>query len=315
MRKKSCTAFIFLIFAILFESWTIVRNPLKCLRSRTDYEQVAKDYSPLLLDIVRKCPVDPSVFVPDTACGTRWLSFPTALHEALHVLNAATQPLHFPGRPKSRTYYLDADNTLEAAVIDELPRSTIIIDRTPDWFKEVDVRFKTYILDTIQDASKHGMFGLVEEFSAYRCSMEAYTILLIYMNEKKPEWLMTNFPSLLFSGNDAVLAYYELHMYMTLYLDCLKNQSPEQNEALKKSGVLQVMEQVDQAFATAVTRWNSATRDYLDKHDHFSLAGNQLKVAGQPAPWETRIHEVKRATELLGEVQSDHYVYRPQLLR
>lgn len=315
MKTTSRIASILVLCAIVCESWTIEVAPTSCLRSRTDYEQFTKDYSPLLFDIARKCPVDPAFFVPDTACDARLLAFPTALHEALHTLNATSQPFQLSRRPVSRRYYIDPGNTLQATIIENLPRSKIIVGRTPDWFKEVDVRFKTYILDTAQDASKKGLYGLIEEFSAYRCSMEAYITLFANMSENRPACLVANFPGLFYSGNDAALAYYEFHMYMSVYLDCLRNDSLEQYEALTGSGALHVMEQVDQAFADAITRWNSITRDYTDKHGQFTLVEDQLKIAGQSTPWETRIPEIKRAAELIRQAQTSQDGYRPMLLR
>lgn len=315
MKTTSGIAGILLLCAVVFESWTVGGRPSDCLRSRTDYEQVAKGYSSLLTDIVRKCPVDLAVFVPDTTCDTRWLTFPTAVHEALHTLNRANQPFQFAGRPTFRAYYIDSENTLRATIIADLPRSKIIVGRTPVWFKEVDTRFKTYIEDTVQDASANGLFGLVEEFSAYRCSMEAYITLFSHTHDRRPTWLATNFPSLLYSGNDAALAYYEFHMYMSAYVDCLRNDGHEQYEALRSSGVLRVMEQVDHAFADAITKWNAVTRDYVAKEGQFSFVGDQLEVAGQSALWETRIPEITRAAELLGQVQTGPDGYRPLLLK
>lgn len=311
-RLFVCRALLTLLLVGAIAS-PLVAQSVVCLEKRQDLLVVSKVHGVNASYIVQSCPVDPLMFVHAKDCDGRLLQYPDAVHEALHVLNATKQGWNF-SKVRSRSYFATPDSFLLARIPPNLPYSTIIVDDVPGWMKVNGSRFTTYITDTVQDASKNGLFGLAEEFTAYAITVESYCNLMMYASEYDPGWLHDHFPELYARGNDAVLAYYEFQLFQVLYMARLQALDTSLYETVAKSGITPILHRFDIAFVESIQRWNDLTTKYIACSQDLEQKEDYLKLRGVASSWQTRVKDLERAREVLSRTLNCSSFYRPLLI-
>lgn len=290
----------------------LAAQSLVCLERKQDFQAISQGHGLNGQYITQSCPVNPAIFIQSKDCASRLLHYPDAVHEALHVLNSSNQDFNFT-KPRSRCYYSKPGTFLSARLVEHLPPTVVIAKDVPGWMTIVGSRFRTYVVDTVQDASKNGLFGMVEEFSAYRTTMESYNDLMVYGTQQQAAWIDGCFPELYARGNDAVLAYYEFHLFQLLYMDRLRVADSTKYTMLVESGIVQALQHFDTTFAAAIEQWNALTAEYIAHHPDIQRDGEYLKGTDGTA-WSTREEDLNRVKTTLRQAVNCKSFYRPLLL-
>ena len=225
---------------------------------------------PAILDYTKK-PKQYTKWTDGTSYASQLISYSTVVHETCHGKNHAiggfTDTLDQEGIFVSKDIQIRIPKTALYKT-DEL--ETVITEEQ----KEEIFRLRTYVLNQKDNGKKsvlplnsvtHGIFGLLDEFTAYyhgtKASLEIYNYYkTVYADN--PDKLID-----VFSKNSSdVYAYYEFRLFIAWYLKYAKEKHPEVYEScLKNKQLREAFTLVDQAYEKTVKNYFSARQNLVDE--------------------------------------------------
>ncbi len=199
------------------------------------YIAMAENYSPFYTDIMRSFYNGPGDYtsyvngaeVPydgDTSAAYLNSNFNTVIHESVHRFN-------------TNQYFID-DNIVIAVPEQKVFRSAEFAAIVPAGASDSIFRYNTYVSEgSIVSANVSGIYGLMDEFSAYHSGTKASFLVAQKALSEKDTSKAYNF---LHQARATQNAYYEFRLFMAWYLHYAESNHPETYKALMADKNLRV---------------------------------------------------------------------------
>ncbi|MEM7161700.1 MAG: hypothetical protein AAF487_04595 [Bacteroidota bacterium] len=287
-----------------------------CLKNKDQFIEISKESS-FITSLIQNSVIDPTIFIKRKNCSSRFLEYPKAVHETLHVFNSSYQVIQ-KSKPRDsfRFYLISTDSVRFIEKIKNLPTSKIIGDTVSEekWISAL--RINTYLIDSIQDSSKNGIYGLLEEFSAYRISMESFNTLFSYSEQFDSKWLKEHFPEFYVSGNNVVMAYFEFHAFINYYLRHLSKTNKINFDNLMNSEFIELFSFLDKKFANEIEVWKKETTRYVSNEGSVEIKNDMISSSfNLTKQWHSKISEINYSNDRLKEIVLFDKLYIPEIYK
>jgi len=239
---------------VILTNINVVNAQQRLTGFHTMIAEFTQKYAPDLKPLVKFHDWDEKMFLND---GKRYLeALPTYFHEQVHLFNDSLTSRS--DKVVSRYYFFDG-HAIEISKID-VYKTAVINSIVPNDIKNNIVRYKLYIngdsrqnnIPLNPDTQENGIYGLLEEFTAYYYSNLAYARIYDYMKDHysydRMEWF-----DYLGSRSNFVNTYYEFRLFIGYYFLFCKQQRPEMYKALSgNAALINLITETDKKFKLLV---------------------------------------------------------------
>jgi hypothetical protein len=264
---------------------TAARNAQMAAHTKKFYINLAGTYSPLYKIVLEKSYCGPDCYVTsvdkttvpwnyDTTANVLFSNFETVVHESIHTYNSSIACGGKEGcliEPGLEITY-DRGNIFKSAEFKKY---------VPAEAPNKIFRYGTYVSDSsIVSANVSGIYGLMDEFSAYHNGVRSCVLAAQSAMQKGDTAKAAQFIS---QASGTYFAYYEFNLFMAWYLKAAKNDHAGiYNEMMANTNLRVAYTLLDAGFAETIDNLRRTSAIIEKKNGNDPLAYNEKAYAAYP---------------------------------
>jgi hypothetical protein len=240
-------------------------------------------------------------WVQDTSAATLFNDFETVMHETIHRYNS-----EFP-TPGMLGYLVEPG--IEITVIPtETFRSAEVSQYAPEDASQKIFRYNTYLSDSSRlSTNVTGIYGLMDEFSAYHNGVRACVIAAQNAMAKGDTARAAGFIS---QAAGTYFAYYEFNLFIAWYLHTAKANYPEKySELLGNNNLRLAYTLLDADFKETVDNLKRTSSLVQEQTGYDYLAFNEKTYAANPKQMLTKEKNYLESFKVKGATKSNYFTY------
>lgn len=226
-------------------------------------------------------------------------AFPTVVHESYHK---KTHSINLD--PSVRKYFINNELTFEVPVFDVF-RSEEMDQIVDNKYKDQIFRYGEYInsTDFDMDSQENGIFGILEEYTAYYQDILAYQEMYAYLEQNIPYSETELWVSYLVQNGNVLSTSAEFNLFISWYMQYAKVYHPNvYNKIVKSEELKELYQYVNNGFSDASDKFHenretilNNIEPFIDQHELF------IRVKNDKYFYELPDNEVKKMEAYLNE--------------
>jgi len=237
-------------------------------------------------------------------------AFPTVVHESYHK---KTHGINLD--PSVRKYFINDELTFEVPVFDVF-RSEEMDGIVDNKYKDQIFRYGEYInsADVDMDSQENGIFGILEEYTAYYQDILAYQEMYSYLEENIDYSETEIWVNYLVQNGNVLTTSAEFNLFISWYMQYAKVYHPNvYNKIVNSKELKDLYQYVNNGFSDASDKFHanrveilSNIEPYIDQHELY------IRVKDDKYFYELPDNDVKKMEAYLSEPSHQILCYLAQ---